>query len=180
MCHHTECHYISNKADTILYHTLNQHSGAEKLKLRCNIFDDKIGHFAYQTLHCDVTIEELRTRNKNGYKCYMESKKISFKRLQVKNQLLVLIREHKFVISVIYRVLPSVIDALEKMGCLEYFVSLLNCISSNTITENIALNLILDVGQFYRQSTISNMRYRDESIAFWATVQKLFKRKQKQ
>ena len=100
--------------------------------------------------------------------------------LQVKNQLLVLIREHKFVISVIYRVLPSVIDALEKMGRLEYFVSLLNCISSNTITENIALNLILDVGQFYRQSTISNMRYRDESIAFWATVQKLFKRKQKQ
>jgi hypothetical protein len=57
---------------------------------------------------------------------------------------------------------------------------IINCISSNTITENIALNLILDVGQFYRQSTISNMRYRDESIAFWATVQKLFKRKQKQ
>ena len=83
MCHHTECHYISNKADTILYHTLNQHSGAEKFKLRCNIFDDKIEHFAYQTLHCDVTIEELRTRNKNGYKCYvhMKSKKISFKRL---------------------------------------------------------------------------------------------------
>ena len=63
------------------------------------------------------------------------------------------------------------------MGRLEDFVSLLNCISNNTITENIALNLILDVGQFYRQSTISNMRYREESIACWATVQKLFKGK---
>ena len=45
------------------------------------------------------------------------------------------------------------------------------------LSEYIQLNLILDVGQFYRQSTISNMRYREESIAFWATVQKLFKGK---
>ncbi|CAC5378055.1 unnamed protein product [Mytilus coruscus] len=151
-------------------------------KLRYKIFDENIGHYAYQTLYFAITVEELRRRSSNGYKCNVniDSKTMSFERTSKAGNKETIDCGNKGTQtnnSPIYQVLPNVIDTLEEMGRLEDFVSLLHCIFNKTITESTALNLILDVGQFYRQSTISNMRYNEESIAFWVTVKKIIQGK---
>lgn len=73
--------------------------------------------------------------------------------------------------------LPEVIDVLKGMGRTEDFVSVLQSIRDETLNNNIALHLLLDIGQFLRQSTVHSMRYSKISINFWLLVQKLFKRK---
>ena len=61
------------------------------------------------------------------------------------------------------------------MGRLNDFVSLLRAIVNDKLCDNIALHLLLNVGAFYGQTNISQVRYSKDSLSFWMTVQKLFK-----
>jgi hypothetical protein len=45
------------------------------------------------------------------------------------------------------------------------------------MTDNIAFQLLMDVGNFYSKDTVKNTRYTDQTLAFWVTVKKLFKGK---
>ena len=45
------------------------------------------------------------------------------------------------------------------------------------LTENITLHLLLDIGNFYSKDSINAVRYSNETLEFWLTVQKLFKGK---
>ena len=47
-------------------------------------------------------------------------------------------------------------------------------IAAKEITGNIALHLLLDVGQFLRQQTVHAFRYKEVTKDFWTLVQKLF------
>ena len=73
--------------------------------------------------------------------------------------------------------LPDVIRELIKMGpgFVDDFVSVLNALSKGYISENISFHLILDIGRFYGNSTVSNMRYSEEPMSFWVTIERLFK-----
>jgi hypothetical protein len=45
------------------------------------------------------------------------------------------------------------------------------------MTDNIAFQLLMDVGNFYSKDTVKNTWYTDQTLAFWVTVKKLFKGK---
>ena len=46
------------------------------------------------------------------------------------------------------------------------------------MTDNIAFQLLMDVGNFHSKDTVKkNTRYTDQTLAFWVTVKKLFKGK---
>ena len=60
---------------------------------------------------------------------------------------------------------------------LDDFYNLLVAIADGYLEDNIALHLILDIGQFYSYDSIHSMRYSETSLTFWATVQKNFKGK---
>ncbi|CAG2234370.1 unnamed protein product [Mytilus edulis] len=77
----------------------------------------------------------------------------------------------------IYALLPDVIESLKSMNRLEDFKSTLIAIVNGHLFNNIAFHLLLDVGNFFSQSTIHNTRYSEETILFWLTIQKLFKGK---
>ena len=57
------------------------------------------------------------------------------------------------------------------------FYNLLAAIADGYLEDNIALHLMLDIGQFYSYDSIHSMRYSETSLTFWATVQKNFKGK---
>ena len=60
---------------------------------------------------------------------------------------------------------------------LDDFYNLLAAIADGYLEDNIALHLMLDIGQFYSYDSIHSMRYSETSLTFWATVQKKFQRK---
>jgi hypothetical protein len=53
----------------------------------------------------------------------------------------------------------------------------MKCIRERILTENIAFHLLLDIGNFYSKDSINAVRYSNETLEFWLTVQKLFKGK---
>ena len=60
---------------------------------------------------------------------------------------------------------------------LDDFYNLLAAIADGYLEDNIALHLMLEIGQFYSYDSIHSMRYSETSLTFWATVQKIFKGK---
>lgn len=78
--------------------------------------------------------------------------------------------------SELYELIPHVIDRLLAIGRLDDFVAVLRALNRGHLEQNIALHLLLDVGKFYSQDGgISQMRYSQDTMDFWATVSKLFK-----
>ena len=57
------------------------------------------------------------------------------------------------------------------------FVTFTKCIRERILTEKIAFHLLLDIGNFYSKDSINAVRYSNETLEFWLTVQKLFKGK---
>ena len=50
-------------------------------------------------------------------------------------------------------------------------------VSGKLSIKNIALNLLLDLGQYLNQTSSGLMRYSKTTLDFWTIVQKLFKGK---
>jgi hypothetical protein len=53
----------------------------------------------------------------------------------------------------------------------------MSSIRERILTENIAFHLLLDIGNFYSKDSINAIRYSNETLEFWLTVQKLVKGK---
>ena len=79
--------------------------------------------------------------------------------------------------SELYSILPDVINVLKEMQRYDDFVTVMKCIRERILTENIALHLLLDIGNFYSKDSINAVRYSNETLEFWLTVQKLVKGK---
>ena len=57
--------------------------------------------------------------------------------------------------------------------------SVIKCLASGKLSmNNIALNLLLDLGQYLNQQSSTQMRYSQTSLDFWVVVQKHFKGKE--
>jgi hypothetical protein len=54
---------------------------------------------------------------------------------------------------------------------------MINAIRSGFLQNNIAFHLLLDIGRFYGQTEISQMRYSKATLDFWITIKHLFKGK---
>ena len=75
------------------------------------------------------------------------------------------------------KLIPRVISVLKEMQRSEDFISVLESIAPKKLQGNIALHLLLDVGQFLRQDTVHSMRYSETTKEFWTLVHKMFKGK---
>ena len=64
----------------------------------------------------------------------------------------------------------SVLEVLRNMDHADDFISVLNSLSK-IIEHNITHHLLLDVGQFLRQISVTTMRYDQTSKYFWLLVQ---------
>ena len=74
--------------------------------------------------------------------------------------------------------LPEVLDILKQIGRCDDFISVLESIVSGKLdVKNMALHLLLDVGQFLNANAPSGMRYLKTSLDYWLVIQKLFKGK---
>ena len=71
------------------------------------------------------------------------------------------------------KILPDVVHSLNDMGQADDFSSVLQAIAKGKIQNNIALHLLLDVGQLLRQDTPHSMRYNQTSLDFWTLLMKV-------
>ena len=72
--------------------------------------------------------------------------------------------------------LPRVLMGLKETNRENDFVSVIKCLASGKLSmNNIALSLLLDLGQYLNQQSSTQMRYSQTSLDFWVVVQKLFK-----
>jgi hypothetical protein len=76
-----------------------------------------------------------------------------------------------------YSLLSDELESLHKMNRYDDFVSVLKCIFEGIMTDNIAFQLLMDVGNFDSKDTVKNTRDTDQTLTFWITVKKLFKGK---
>ena len=67
---------------------------------------------------------------------------------------------------------------MESNGRRNDFVKTLKSIADKTLPiNNIALNLLLDIGRFLDCNTVHNMRYNKTTLDFWTIFHKLFRGK---
>ncbi|CAG2209236.1 unnamed protein product [Mytilus edulis] len=181
MCYYSPCHYTSSDIHAILHHSIKQHNRSSNFSIRKQVLDEISGHAAYKSHHFPLQISQIAEQINKGIKPNINSEnmKITFKRTssvvnpepKYKDESVQTPEED------IYALLPDVIESLKSMNRLEDFKSTLIAIVNGHLFNNIAFHLLLDVGNFFSQSTIHNTRYSEETILFWLTIQKLFKGK---
>ena len=70
--------------------------------------------------------------------------------------------------------LPRVLMVLKETNRENDFVSVIKCLASGKLSmNNIALNILLDLGQYLNQQSSTQMHYSPTSLDFWVVVQKL-------
>lgn len=71
------------------------------------------------------------------------------------------------------KIVPDVVNVLNDLGRSDDFGSVLKAIGNGQIKDNIALHLLLDIGQYLRHDSSKHMRYSKTTIDFWTLVQKI-------
>jgi hypothetical protein len=74
-----------------------------------------------------------------------------------------------------YSLLSDELESLHKMNRYDDFVSVLKCIFEGIMTDNIAFQLLMDVGNFDSKDTVKNTRDTDQTLTFWITVKSYLK-----
>ena len=190
MCY--TCKYTSKTAEDILNHTIACHGTNNNFSIRTKQLCEKTGCLKYKSVHFPILLSEIeKKRRGNKISIDVQECRISFKRLSgvsdptshVEKAIKLnyangtQFSETNTDYSNVYKLIPAAIHEMEKMNRLDDFTSLLSVIGTGIMNSNIAFHLILDVARFYSLESIASMRYSEESMDFWLTVFKLFKRK---
>ena len=78
----------------------------------------------------------------------------------------------------INKLFSAVLQQFADIGRENDFLSLLQCVADGRLDiNNIALHLILDMGQFLSKTKVNSMRYSNVTLDFWLLVARLFKGK---
>jgi hypothetical protein len=177
------CYFCPKVSDEIgiLLHTIETHDACSTFSMRKSVFDEKIGCNAYRSQHFPVRISEIKLYHEKGFTFNIntETSRITFRRkhddLNQYNSLDGHLNDkihHKATQTEnadIYSLLSDGLESLHEMNRYDDFVSVLKCICEGIMTDNIAFQLLMDVGK--------NTWYTDQTLAFWVTVKKLFKGK---
>ena len=164
----------------ILYHAVTRHIETHKtFSLRQEQLDEVSGHMILISVHFDVSLREIKERIDGNQKVIIDirSKRITFKRpittpvAERCNNDVGIDTDHNF----LYGLIPGVLERICEMNRLDDFISLLQAICDGKLQNNIALHLLLVIGQFYSLTDIRQMKYSNDSINFWLTLKKIFK-----
>ena len=178
------CYYCSwkGRCDHIINHMIQNHP-TEKLSIRLHELDAATGKRKLKSIHFSTDVVALKQKIDSGYNVHINTDtiKIEYERTSGKTscekQTTKTSVETNTEYENVYQDFQGVMDKMKEIGRFDDFCSLLRNIRGGSLDDSIALHLLLDIGQFYRQSTVYSMRYSDESLSFWVTVAKLFKGK---
>ena len=186
------CAKTSNEDTDILHHELMYHmTGEPNFSIRVKGIDENTGDVIYRSQHYHVKLSDIKDRLDSGDKLTINTTKVILQFKRTSKDLVVdesytredteentdkgndEDMEDKF-----RQLLPEVIDFLKETDRSDDFVSVLECILNGKINvRNIALNLLLDLGQYLNQSSSGQMRYSQTSLDFWLIIKKMFKGK---
>ena len=180
-CYLNTCPFKSSDAEDILTHTIETHSDTFiKFSIRHERLHPSQGYIYKQSVHFDIKLSDIQSRIDNDQTPVIdiENNLIRFKRKPSHA-----ISTHTGNIpsatqtenSTIYELIPGIIEKIRDLGRLSDFESLLQAVHDGKLQNNIALHLLLDIGQFFGLSDIRQMKYSQDTIHFWLTIQKLFK-----
>ena len=195
------CYYCTKatSAENEILHHLDHYHPMEKLSVRARILCEKSGKYLYQSKHFPILCNEMK-----GFAIDIANGKL--KKLHTNtNEGQPLQKQHlsdKDSVEIelptndpcyeskedntaqgetdwrnVMDIIPEVMDIMKSEGRDEDFCAVLEGIMSGTLTQNIALHFLLDVGQFLRQPSVHSMRYSETSKKFWLAISKLFKGK---
>ena len=186
------CAKTSNEDTDILHHELMYHmTGEPNFSIRVKGIDENTGDVIYRSQHYHVKLSDIKDWLDSGDKLTINTTKVILQFKRTSKDLVVdesdtredteentdkgndEDMEDKF-----RQLLPEVIDFLKETDRSDDFVSVLECILNGKINvRNIALNLLLDLGQYLNQSSSGQMRYSQTSLDFWLIIKKMFKGK---
>ena len=164
----------------MLSHTLSTHNKDQQFSARKVVLDECTGRSAYRSIHYNVSIQEIKRRIEQGTTPVFGSEnKIRFKRKEPEVNINTTVTTQDSQTSTdnceLSELIHDVIHVMNEHNRKEDFIHTLHAIRKGHLLQNVAFHLLLDIGLFYSQSSISNMRYSEQSLSFWMTVQKLFK-----
>ena len=190
------CYYCTKTAQhdwEIFDHEVKHHKDeSKKFSMRIRSVDEASGYVIYKSQHYDITLSHIEKRIHNGDKVVIdgENRKLRFKRFVQEEDIESYDHDNETDIKHIepeheseigkrfYELLPHVIEMLRGNGRREDWISVLECVLNGKISvNNIALNLLLDLGQYLNQSSSGQMRYSKTSLDFWLVVKKIFRGK---
>ena len=154
------CYFCPKVSDEIgiLLHTIETHDACSTFSMRKYVFDEKIGCNAYRSLHLPVRISEIKSYHEKGFTFTINTKtsRITFKGkhddLNQYNPLDGHLNDkihHKTTQTDnadMYSLLSDGLESLHEMNRYDDFVSVLKCIGEGIMTDNIAFQLLMDVG----------------------------------
>lgn len=151
------------------------------------MFDESVGKLVYRSIHFGILVSDIISKIKNGLKCYIniQARNLSFKRSsEEKHQEIDKTTENNYFsegfqtdMHELYELISEAIPILQENNIIEDFITVVKCICSGQLSDNITLNLLFDVANFFSNPTASSMRYSEKSMAFCLIVKKLFKGK---
>ena len=192
MCSH--CSKVANGDEEILAHVIDLHP---KGNYCVGIYelDNKTGKFGYRTKKFNFETKLLKEMRNTGRPFTIDYDKLQLrakrsldplsdilgsdkKKLKPENEEEYIMdwddESTNTLISQAIHMVPSVIAALKEINRADDFICVLNNIANGKLTGNIALSLLLDIGQVLRQNTVHSVRYSEVSKNFWTLVQKMF------
>lgn len=195
MCYY--CPTQQHTIDNLLDHYFRNHAN-DKLKLRKRDLDSEDGTVKYIAVHFGINVKDFKDRIEKGqtYNINFETTTIQFKRKHSdktipddqssKRQLLDNTdntenekQETKFQADgKDIETFKSALEVLKTHGNSDNFMAVLTLLSNGTLhPSNIALHLLLDIGNLLSQASFTQVRYSKTTLDFWAIVHRLFKGK---
>ena len=179
-----------------------EHHGGENFSVRKKVYDETIGLVSYKSKHFNVKCDYLSEKRRRGCKINIDYNNVTFRIKRPPASKAMEDEDSEYVNSAsplacsgtpsessesvdsetvtmqsILDLLPDVLNVMNEMERSPDFISVLKAIADRKLQGNIALHLLLDVGQFLRQNTVYSMRYHPVTREFWTLVHKLFKGK---
>ena len=177
------CYYCETGAclpQILLNHILENHEhDKNRVSFRVRKISPDTGCWYYQSVHFPVSLVEIKDRLAQGFKPFLDvtNNTIRFKRSFDEHEVHVTHeKQNEPSDSKSSNILEDVLNVMASIGREDDFLSILHSLVSGELSpDNIALHLLLDVGQFLRQPKVNCMRYSNVSKDFWLIVMKMFK-----
>lgn len=162
---------LEANANDILTHTISCHNiGDNKFSIRQRQLDEKLGISVYRSLHFNWQISTFKLNDYKNQGIILrldtDQRKIPFKRKIVETQTkqnedkrdLTKTCEQSIQTTILdtelCQLLQDVSSILKENDRYQDFLCVLKCIADKTLVDNIALHLLLDVGNFYSKRSI--------------------------
>ena len=190
------CTKVSGSPNELVHHQLKYHQcEGHTFSLRRRVLSEKSGVFIYESQHYNITLADLAKRLHECKSVIIDTDNVNirFKRESMagvcedKKDNTLPRSEHADtddtdlkpdVEAQLLKILPQVLEALTNIGRRDDFVSVISSLASGELSvDNMALNLLLDIGRYLSCECTKQMRYTRTSLDFWLIIQKLFKGK---